>query len=248
MLAAKLLGASGGFVAPPGQQAYTIAGTYSWTCPAGVTSISVVMVAKGASGIDHGGGAGTAGDGAALGYKNNIAVSPGTSYTVVVPSASAGTASIVISGTTYSVTGRATRLNMDGGGNGGVGGYAASTDSYYRGGGGAGGYSGNGGNGAPSTVANPNSIGAGGGAGGGANGCSGGGVGLLGQGSSATGGTNGAGGNGGSGGAAGGSSGGNGGNYGGGGSHNSTSGGNGAVRIIWPGTTRQFPSTNTGDL
>jgi hypothetical protein len=22
----------------------------------------------------------------------------------------------------------------------------------------------------------------------------------------------------------------------------------GAVRIIWPGTTRQFPSTNTGDL
>jgi hypothetical protein len=26
------------------------------------------------------------------------------------------------------------------------------------------------------------------------------------------------------------------------------SGVNGAVRIIWPGTTRQFPSTNTGDL
>jgi hypothetical protein len=25
-------------------------------------------------------------------------------------------------------------------------------------------------------------------------------------------------------------------------------GGNGAVRLIWPGTTRQFPSTNTGDL
>jgi hypothetical protein len=25
-------------------------------------------------------------------------------------------------------------------------------------------------------------------------------------------------------------------------------GGNGAVRIIWPGTTRQFPSTNTGNL
>lgn len=247
MLAAKLLSASGGFVAPPGQQAYTTAGTYSWTCPAGVTSISVVMVAKGASGINHGGGAGTAGDGAALGYKNNIAVSPGTSYTVVVPSASAGTASIVISGTTYSVTGRATRVNMDGGGDGGFGGYAAPEDPYYRGGGGAGGYSGNGGNGAPPT-SGPNSSGSGGGAGGGANGCSGGGVGLLGQGSSATGGTNGAGGNGGSGGASGGSGGGNGGNYGGGGSHNSTSGGNGAVRIIWPGTTRQFPSTNTGDL
>jgi hypothetical protein len=25
------------------------------------------------------------------------------------------------------------------------------------------------------------------------------------------------------------------------------SGGNGAVRIIWPGNTRQFPSTCTGD-
>jgi hypothetical protein len=25
-------------------------------------------------------------------------------------------------------------------------------------------------------------------------------------------------------------------------------GGNGAVRIIWPGNTRQFPSTNTGNL
>jgi hypothetical protein len=25
-------------------------------------------------------------------------------------------------------------------------------------------------------------------------------------------------------------------------------GGVGAVRIIWPGTTRSFPSTNTGDL
>jgi hypothetical protein len=28
----------------------------------------------------------------------------------------------------------------------------------------------------------------------------------------------------------------------------SASGAGGAVRIIWPGTTRQFPSTNTGDL
>jgi hypothetical protein len=25
-------------------------------------------------------------------------------------------------------------------------------------------------------------------------------------------------------------------------------GGSGAVRIIWPGDTRQFPSTNTGDV
>jgi hypothetical protein len=41
--------------------------------------------------------------------------------------------------------------------------------------------------------------------------------------------------------------------YGGGAGHDASSniggtGGGGAVRLIWPGTTRQFPSTNTGDL
>jgi hypothetical protein len=43
--------------------------------------------------------------------------------------------------------------------------------------------------------------------------------------------------------------------YGGaGGGGNSSGGGygyyaaNGAVRVIWPGTSRSFPSTNTGDL
>jgi hypothetical protein len=38
--------------------------------------------------------------------------------------------------------------------------------------------------------------------------------------------------------------------YGGGGGGNSTGamGAGGAVRIIWPGTTRSFPSTNTGNL
>jgi hypothetical protein len=47
-----------------------------------------------------------------------------------------------------------------------------------------------------------------------------------------------------------------GGNYGGGGSNGSSiggtptggAGGSGAVRIIWPGTSRSFPSTNTGNL
>jgi hypothetical protein len=44
-----------------------------------------------------------------------------------------------------------------------------------------------------------------------------------------------------------------GGAYGGGGGYNDNlvtggAGAVGAVRIIWPGTTRSFPSTNTGDL
>ena len=100
----------------------------------------------------------------------------------------------------------------------------------------------------------------------------GGGVGILGQGASGAGGTRGLGGCGGSGGG-GGQSGtavlvyqcgscryydpksGAGGLYGGGAGHDSTSaslpysyGGGGAVRIIWPGTSRSFPSTCTGNL
>ena len=62
------------FGPPPGQQAYTTAGTYSWVAPSGVTSISVVAV----------GGGGRAGGGGGLGYKNNITVTPGNSYSVVI--------------------------------------------------------------------------------------------------------------------------------------------------------------------
>jgi hypothetical protein len=36
--------------------------------------------------------------------------------------------------------------------------------------------------------------------------------------------------------------------YGGGGSGLGDGGGRGAVRIIWPGQTRRFPSTNAGNL
>jgi hypothetical protein len=36
------------FGAPPGQQAYTSPGTYTWVAPAGVTVVSVVAVGAGA--------------------------------------------------------------------------------------------------------------------------------------------------------------------------------------------------------
>jgi len=58
------------------------AGTYSWVAPTGVTSVSAVAVGGGHGGSgswSYGGGAG-----GGLGYKNNITVVPGTSYTVVV--------------------------------------------------------------------------------------------------------------------------------------------------------------------
>lgn len=80
-----LLG-SGGGVTAPGQQIYTTAGTYSWTVPSGITSICVVAVGGGGCGDDgnFGDGGGGGGGGGGLAYANNVTVTPGASYTVVV--------------------------------------------------------------------------------------------------------------------------------------------------------------------
>ena len=77
-----------------GQQTYTSSGTYSWTCPSGVTSVSVVCIGGGGGGNGGGNGVGGAGGGGGggLGYKNNISVTPGQSYTVVVGGGGAGDA------------------------------------------------------------------------------------------------------------------------------------------------------------
>ena len=74
---------SGGGVSPTGQQAYTTAGTYSWTCPYAVTSVSVVCVGGGTGGHYNS----ASGGGGGLGWKNNITVVPGNTYTVVVGAA-----------------------------------------------------------------------------------------------------------------------------------------------------------------
>jgi len=245
------------FGTPAGQQAYTTAGTYSWVCPTGVTSISVVMVGSGGgySSANFGGGGG------GLGYKNNISVTPGTSYTVVVGAYDISTptdSKITVAGTDYIAysgvnrTGGGKNANCDGGGTGGTGGTGSGASSYYCGGGGAGGYSGNGGNGANGEEANGIAGaggGGGGGSGGGSNGGKGGSVGLFGEGASGAQGTYPGGGgfaNGGDGSVISGAI------YAGGGSGYFNSGSlTGAVRIIWAGTTgvtRTFPSTNTGDL
>lgn len=164
-----------------GQISYTTAGTYSWLCPTGFdATVSVSAVCIGAGGGGSGGGGG-------LGWKNNIAVTPGTSYTVVVGAAgwpgTPGGDSYFINATTIkggggvsgpgngATTGAGaaggTRVG-DGGGTGGSVPTKTSTTTY-GGGGGAGGYSGNGG------AAGYSSIGAGGtgGAGGGGGGDSG---------------------------------------------------------------------------
>ena len=220
----------------------------TWTCPAGVTSVSVVCVGAGGAG------------GGALAYKNNISVTAGANYSVTVGKAgynlggagsnsgtSGGLSQFVAAAGTVAaeggVTGSQTQASPAGTYNGGgKGGYAYNGGGY--GGGGAGGYSGDGGD---SEIGY--TVAAAGGAGGPGSWAynAGGGVGLIGEGP--TGGDN-----------QGGSYGGDGqgegtqnassvtgGTYGGGfsGRWEGNLGGPGAVKIIWPGDTRQFPSTNT---
>ena len=71
----------------PGQNEYTSFGNYTFVVPAGYTSVSVVCIGAAGSGGNlsapsyaTGGGGG----GGELRYKNNITVTPGNSYTVVV--------------------------------------------------------------------------------------------------------------------------------------------------------------------
>ena len=284
---------------PNASQSYTSAGTYTWVAPAGVTSVSVVAGGGGSAGRNGGCSAAlkfSNAVGGQLRYVNNIAVTPGNSYTVVVgaggPQRSCGTkggssyfnnTSTVYArgGVCIRYQGGACCVGVGCGGNGGKGRYTCGgsyTNSGAAGGSGAGGYTGNGGAGSwgcyPFTGAGY--AGSGGAGGGGGEGCrfgyytagaGGGGVGLFGQGCNGGGGGRTSPGGGGSGGNSGTQAiyvpcpcfgpaaytGGTGGTAGGGGGNGgpstngySGSGGAGAVRIMWPGSTRSFPSTNAG--
>jgi hypothetical protein len=153
---------------PAGQQAFTSSGSFSWVAPTNVTSVSVVAIGGG------GGGSGAhdsnGGTGGGLGWKNNISVTPGQSYTVVVGSAGIGSNggsnggngndSYFISGSTVKGGGGSGGwttsasysggLNTggdfvgDGGGDGGDN-RASLNNNHRSGGAGAGGYSGKGG-------------------------------------------------------------------------------------------------------
>jgi hypothetical protein len=288
---------------PVGQEEFTVPGTYTWIAPANVTSVSVVCVGAGGGPAANTSGASGAGGGG-LGWKNNISVVTGASYTVVVGAggarratttpgvADAGGDSYFIDAATVAGLGGGGARQADaspgngggfvgdGGGNGGDGGSRTAT-SNAGGGGGAGGYSGNGGNGGAGDAVSgslaPSGSGGGGGGGGGCGSAdtagSGGGVGLYGEGPSGSGGANS---NGDGAGGFGGSGGGNAseasltalsgnvyveddnlstpGLFGGGGCGADTTdreqaiGGGGAVRIIWAGQVRAFPSTLTENL
>jgi len=232
-----------GNILPTCSQTYVGNNTYSWVAPSGVTSVSVVAVGGPFSGNNCPGGG--------LGWKNNITVIPGNSYTVVAGGTSYFICQSLVAGLVGS-GGVGGTYNGDGGGNGGN--RSCPSAGSNGGGGGAGGYTGNGGNGGAQPSNAGLTAGAGGGGGGGiatANpmayqGQGGGGVGLFGQGASGAAGycNGGSGGTNGAGGFVGGSSGG--GTYGGGTGGGGGTAGGGAVRIVWPGNTRLFPSTNVG--
>jgi hypothetical protein len=136
--------------APVGEQIYDTAGTYQWVCPAGVTKVSAVAIGPGGNGAQvyynqtttkpiSGGGGG-------LGWKNNIAVTPGQTYTVRV-----GT-----SGTLDSYFISTSTVRGGYGGNGSIYPTSAAVGGSYTGDGG-----GNGGS-SPITTQNANISGAGG--------------------------------------------------------------------------------------
>ena len=296
--------------APTGQTIYSTPGIYSWIAPAGVTSVSVFLLTPGAAGAQveatccccigrsYGGGGG---GGGATAYRNNLSVTPGTSYNVIINTYNTtygglsscsftGNSGLGVLGTAaypgnYSGVGAGGQGGQGLGGqwysNGGSGGGASGGTkvSFVRagGGGGAGGYTGTintttGGAGGSQGVSGSAGVSGSGAAGGGSGsaayyvaGAGGGGIGTQGLGSTGAGGvytanTSAGGGGGGSGGGTASTATTNtptaGGAYGGGGGGATGSvgaipggaGGAGFIRIIWPGTTRAFPSTNTADM
>lgn len=184
-----------------GEAIYTTPGTYNWICPANVTSVSVVCIGGGGGGYSGDGYFSRSGGGGGLGWKNNIPVTPGQTYTAVVgeggltgglagQSMTGGTSYFINSSTVAGIGGNsyiAGSFVGDGGGNGGNG-VNTTSSSYSSGGGGAGGYTGNGGAGAYYTNSpTAGTGGAGGGGGGGVEngaGARGGGVGIFGIGAS----------------------------------------------------------------
>ena len=163
-------------------------GTFNWTAPAGVTSISVVAVGGGGGGGGNGGGGG---GGGALAYINNFTVVPGNTYTIVTGTGGGGGAAGGASSfNTTTIVANGGGAGGSIGGAGGAGGTASGTTGFVGfsggvggnpigtysggGGGGAGGYTAAGGAGGTSTGTTPTMLGGagsastGGGGGGGA--------------------------------------------------------------------------------
>lgn len=69
-----------------GQVALVTPGTIEWIVPDGVTSISVAVISAGQQGRVQSAAAANAGQGGCIRWKNNIPVTPGEPYTIVIGS------------------------------------------------------------------------------------------------------------------------------------------------------------------
>jgi len=119
--------------APPGQWERISSGTVQWTCPAGVKSVSAIVVGAGGGGGGDGPGGGS-GAGGGLSYRNDIPVSAGTNYTVVVGGGGGGANNGAAGngGQSY-VVGWQLLANGGGGGNAGVNGGGGSNSGQGQG-------------------------------------------------------------------------------------------------------------------
>lgn len=82
-------------------QTYTAPGTYTWTVPAGVYSITLGAVGAGGGGVQKSSG-GNGGNGGNVAYYNSYTVTPGDTYTIVVGAGGApGAVFGITGGSTY---------------------------------------------------------------------------------------------------------------------------------------------------
>ena len=189
-----------------GEVEYLNPGTYTWTCPRNVRSVCVVCVGGGGAGGSKNYMVG--GGGGGLGWRNNIPVTPGQNYKVVVgkggvhgqSSGNGGDSYFLNTSTVLGGGGKGGNNGHKNGGGfvgqgGGRGGQTAGANIVAHGGAGAGGYTGAGGDANNNSAGSPGQ-GGGGGAGQdsgvywGMRGNGGGGVGIYGQGASGKGGGN----------------------------------------------------------
>jgi len=157
-----------------GEQIYDTAGTYQWVCPEGVTSVSAVAIGPGGNGTQLSYSNTTArmtsSGGGGLGFRNNISVTPGQTYTVQVGSPGISDSYFISSVTARGGYGRNGKYNFgtisasaggtytgEGGGNGGSS-PATTSNGNISGGGGAGGWFTSGGNGGYSNLTAGNGL------------------------------------------------------------------------------------------
>jgi hypothetical protein len=144
-------------------ETFTAVGTTTWTAPAGVTSVEVLVVGGGGGGgLCYGGGGG----GGGVVYNAALAVTPASSYTVTVGDGGAGTSGGANGGNGGNSV--FSSITAGGGGAGGAAcGNAGSAGSASNGNGGGGSATGSGGAGSGSGNAGGNGGGGNGGGGGG---------------------------------------------------------------------------------